>query len=298
MMLGTCFGFGVVSELPFAFLREGDGETLRISAAPVSPPGADDALLIDWRPTPERPLAARLYESDGRYKLWISGSGWYWIDPGERRIVVPPEDDPVRREIRLWGIPALLCYLARGDLPLHAAAVEIDGRAVLLAAPRTFGKTTLAAAFHQAGFRVLSEDMTCVRLGAEPSVVPGPAVLRLRRDVADSLDLGRVEVAGADDERVHLSLEPSGRHDCGPRAVRAVVLLSESADGVRLERVAMPEAVRDLWALGFRLPNREAVAEGFRGAAALAASAAVWRLSRPLRLDYLSRTIDRIVADA
>ena len=33
----------------------------------------------------------------------------------------------------------------------------------------------MAAAFHRAGHRVLSEDTTCVRLGPEPAVVPGPA---------------------------------------------------------------------------------------------------------------------------
>ena len=57
----------------------------------------------------------------------------------------------------------MLCFRARGDTALHAAAVEVDGQAVVLGAPGTFGKTTLAAAFHAAGHRLLSEDTTCIR---------------------------------------------------------------------------------------------------------------------------------------
>ena len=54
----------------------------------------------------------------------------------------------------------------------------------------------MAAAFHRAGHRVLSEDTTCVRLGPEQAVVPGPAMLRVRHDVAAELELPSVRRVG------------------------------------------------------------------------------------------------------
>src|SRR4029450_8669179 len=75
-----------------------------------------------------------------------------------------------------------LSFLSRGDISLHAAAVEVGNGAVILGAPSRFGKTTLAYAFQQAGHRVLSEDLVCCR-PSTCDVIPGPALLRLRPDV-------------------------------------------------------------------------------------------------------------------
>ena len=56
-------------------------------------------------------------------------------------LTMPLGVEPVRREERLWGIPAALALIRRGDVAVHAAAVEIDGRALLFAGPGRFGKT-------------------------------------------------------------------------------------------------------------------------------------------------------------
>lgn len=49
-------------------------------------------------------------------------------------------------------------------VPLHAAAVVRDGRALLLAGPSGAGKSTMAWACHAAGFGVLAEDTVFVDL--------------------------------------------------------------------------------------------------------------------------------------
>jgi hypothetical protein len=288
-----------VSELTFEYLRGGVGDRLHVTErdGEVEDPGG--TLINEWTPIPEKRTWARLYDDGGRFRLWIDGSGSFYIDPGIPSVELPVgRESTIRREERLWGVPALLCFLGRADHPLHAAAVEVDGEAILLAAPGYSGKTTLAAGFAAAGYRVLSEDVSCLRLSSPPAVVPGPAMLRIRRDVADRLELPAAsEVAGGDD-RVHYSLDRATRGDCSPLPVRAFVLLRLADSGITLERVPAADALRELWPLSFRLPTLDDRERCFQGVTALADAVPVWNLHRPFRLDLLGDVVQRVVADA
>ena len=298
-MSTACFGFRPVSELSFAYLRGGSGEPLEIREHDGNGADPGGALVAEWTPVPGRRSWARLYAEDGRYRLWVEGGGTFRVDPAVPRIELPVGLEPeVRREERLWGIPALLCFLARGDLPLHAAAVEVDGEAVLFAAPGYAGKTTLAAAFDAAGHRVLSEDVSCIRLSPRPAVVPGPAMLRVRRDIAESLPIPGARELAVGDDRVHFALDPERRGDCTPLPIRALVFLRPGDGDLTLEPVSPADALPDLWALAFRLPTADDRERCFQAIAMLADGIRIWNLERPLRLDGLPAVIERIAADA
>lgn len=289
---GTCYGWEIRSDLPFEYLREGSGPRLLVEAAepPEGPPGE---LMREWHP-PMYPVRVRLHADGDRYRLWIEDAGWFGVEPEKPRVTVPPDGDPLRTEERIWGLPVVLCFLERGDVPLHAACVEVGGRALLLAAPRGFGKTTLAAAFASAGFRVLAEDLTCLRPGAEPTVIPGPAMLRVRSDVADEIGDGGTSELRRDGDRSHRRLA-EGRGSCDPVPMGAVVLLSEEDVDPTLEPVEGADVARDLWAVSFNLPTDEDRARCFRDVSRLASSAPTWRLDRRLRVDALEPTVARLV---
>jgi hypothetical protein len=295
---GACFGFAVRSSLPFFYLREGDGEPLEISMPSTEGTSQGDRLVCEWTFTDETPFNARLYGNEPLYRLWIEGSGWFVIDPQAPSISLPQEEpegeNAVRREERLWGIPVFLCIHARGDLPLHAAAVEVEGEAILLAAPRTFGKTTLAAGFARAGHRLLSEDLCRIVLSSTPSVVPGPAMLRLRRDVGELLEIPFAKRLDLGDDRVHLALDGALRGNCRPVPIRAIAFLGRSENGFALARVDDAEAVRNLFVLASRLGGDDDCARVFAGVADLASSVPVWSVSYPLALDDLDSTVERI----
>lgn len=292
---GTCFGFAIRSPLPFHYLRDGEGDSLEISLDPNGAVEPDATPLLDWKPTADS-IAARLYGDESAYRLWVETSGLFSIHPPAGRITVPDEPDAVRREERIWGLPAVLCFLARGDLPLHAAAVEVDGEALVFGGPRAVGKTTLAAAFAAAGHRLLSEDIVCLRLGESPSVIPGPAMIRLRHDVGGRVDVPGATVLGDEDDRVHLALDPETRGTCEPVPLRGVVLLRVCDEGLDADPVPAAFTLRDLWPLSFNVPTETDRARCFNSLAGLASAVPIWNVHRPLRFDELQPTVEFLAA--
>jgi hypothetical protein len=285
----VCFGFEARSTVSLRYLRFGSGDPLDIDEAAEPEPPPIGRPLREWRP-PVNPLLARLYRDHTRFWLWVEGGGWFGVDPERPAIQLPTGADALRREERLWSIPSLLCFVRRGDLPLHGAAVEVDGRALLLCGPSRAGKTTLAAAFLSAGHRVLTEDLGCCRLLPSPALLPGPAMLRLRPDVFGRFAFPSTTVVGRDDDRVHLALEGDLRGDGQPVPLQAVVLLRTS-DQLRSERIGPQEALRDLWALSLKLPQDEDRAQCFHGLVQLTTRVPVWNFYRPLTYSDLPTVV-------
>ncbi len=291
---GSCFGFAVRSDLSFVYLRRGRGQPLDVVESDGQPP-RPGPLLVSWTPTAARPFHARLFGDENHYDYWVEGAGWFGIDPNVPRIVAPPSDATVRREERVWGVPALLCFAARGDVPLHAAAVEVDGSAVLVAAPGRFGKTTLAGAFVAAGYRLLAEDTSCCRVGDPPLVLPGPAMLRLRRDVHPHVRVPSARPVLREDTRIHLALDPDVRGDGEPVPIRAIIFLRPGEESCEVAQVDPLKAVPDLWAQSFRLPSPAAGARRFCQLVDLAGRVPAWYLTRPHGFERLPEVVERIV---
>jgi hypothetical protein len=76
----------------------------------------------------------------------------------------------------------------RGVVCLHASAIEVDGRAIVLQGPAGAGKSTTAAAFARLGLPVLSDDIVAVGERREGFMVrPGNPRLRLWPDSVRAL---------------------------------------------------------------------------------------------------------------
>src|SRR3989304_6357995 len=131
--------------------------------------------------------------------------------------------------------------------------------------PGRLGKTTLAAALFREGYRVLSEDLSCLRLRPFPQVIPGPAMLRVRRDVADRLKLCGLQAVAGSGNRISFTIAKPRRGDCRPVRLRAVVFLKPAHDGIATERVRATDAIPDLWTLSFHMPTDEDRRRRFRG---------------------------------
>jgi hypothetical protein len=292
--VGTCFGYAVRAPFPLMALRSGQGIPLEVRED-GNPPEDLSEPLLGWVEG-DRALV-RLYQRSGEYLMWVEGDDWFRIQPEVPSITCIGSIGGPRREARIFGLPAALCFMARGYVAVHAAAVDVDGSALLLAAPGRFGKTTLAAAFAGQGYRLLAEDTTCYRPSFDPSVLPGLAMLRIRPDVHEHLVIPEATVVAEDPERVFVVLDESARGDSEPVPLRGVVFLRVwDQDEIMLERVASDRVIPDLWTLTFNLPDDRSRAECFQAVVGLATSVPIWNLYRRLSFEQLPAVIDRIVS--
>ena len=293
---GFCYGYAVQSCVPLQYLRSGSsGISLHVAERDLRVEEPPEAPLLEWTRSPGHELHAKVYRAGAEYRMWTDLEGWFEIDAANRSVTVPPCSDPVRREERLWGLPVSLCYLRRGDLGIHAAAVEVEGAAVLLAAPGRFGKTTLAGAFLAAGHRLLSEDLSCCRSSPVPLLLPGPAMLRVRRDVHEQIEFPGTYPVAEDPERIHLAVEEHLRGDGHPVPLRAAVFLRESEGTCRMERLMPQEVLPDFWTLSFKLPTDEDRARCFSDLVKLANQVPVWNVYRQLTFGALPDVIKTII---
>ena len=290
------FGFAVRSDQVLKFVRLGGGaEPLEVVVASEPRARPEVAPIADWTlaGTQDRERAT-LYQVNGGFEFWATDAGGFRVEPDRGRIEIPAGDNEVVREQRLWGVPSMLCLLHRGDFPLHAAAVEVAGGAVVLAAPQRYGKTTLALAFHERGYRVLSEDVACCRLNPVPELLPGPAVLRIRPDVYEGRPPKGTHLVAARPDRIFLALDDDRKGSSAPVPIRAIVFLRESSGELKIERASLPVALADLWSLGFRVQTRDARALSLQQLSRLAGAIPVCNLYRPLRLSSLESTVELI----
>lgn len=253
--------------------------------------------LLDWEPRPEHPFRARLDEVDGGYRFWVKGLGTFVVEPAIPRVTMPAGAEAVRREERMWGVPMALCLDVRGDLPLHASAAEVGGKGLVFLGPGRFGKTTLAAAFHERGHRVLAEDLTCVRLGSNPSILPGPALLRLRPDVHSKLRLPDVYPVADDPERIHLAIDPSRRGNGTPVPLAGLVILRRGTPDIQLYRVPAARFLPEIASVAWLLPGERERLRIFDKVTRVATQVPVWLLDRPLEFDTLPDVIDRLIGE-
>ena len=293
VVAGVCLGYSIESDLGFRFLRPGQGDrTLQVVEwHPPPDPAAGGDLLVRWQPRPDRPFHGAVHRGqDDRLVVETSDAGWFRIDSGSGVVEVDSAVEPVAREVRLWTTPMMLLATISGATPLHAACVEIDGKAVAICAPGGHGKTTLAAALVSRGHRLMAEDIT-ITDGTPPVVRAGPDLLRLRRPSLGKVSLSpKAEVVAETVDRLFIK---TGAPDSRPAPLSAVMFLK---GGDRLEVVPREDTARlaDLWQVSFHLPTKEDRTRSFAALAALAETVPIYDLSRPFAWNHLSPSVDLV----
>ena len=83
-----------------------------------------------------------------------------------------------------WGLNHCVSSYCHQYLIIHAAVVERQGRAMIFPAPPGSGKSTLCAGLVNRGWRLLSDELTLIRL-LDGEVEPFPRPVSLKNDSID-----------------------------------------------------------------------------------------------------------------
>ena len=175
-----------------------------------------------------------------------------------REIVIDADLGGSDHNVRLFLLGSAFGALLhqRGLLPLHANAVQLDGKAVAFCGHSGAGKSTIAAWFFDRGARLLADDV-CV-IGCDPSGVPlafpGVPRLRLWREALEATgrDAGAYQRSfdALDKFDVPTDEEASGP----PLPLAAIYLLAKAGpgDASAITRLLGVEAVEALVANTYR----------------------------------------------
>jgi hypothetical protein len=268
-------------------LRRGAGQVLRVDLGrhTVTP---SREFIQEWVFAGGR-LPIRLFGVNGGYEVEAGDLGTYRISIAEPLVELPPDLEPVIAEAFLWSTPTAICAAAAGDVMLHAAAVEIDGRAIILTGDGGDGKTTLAAGFHRAGHRLLSDDT--VRLStirSRPQLFPGPALIRLRNDMNAAIALDDVVKLWLGTEKTYLAPAEHRRGTSDPLPVAAIVMLEWGDYGFSPLPGPIDTGLASLWPRSFYLPTEWSRELVFQTLVGLLDTVPVYRMSRGRELASLN----------
>jgi hypothetical protein len=127
-------------------------------------------------------------ERDGDFAIRFEGLACVHVNPAGASVWVQPEtealtSDTIQHLVADHVIPRVLAH--RGELVLHAGAVQLDESVIVLVGESGRGKSTLAASLTRYGWCLLGDDAVIV--SNEGGVHHGRAVYRSLRLFPDSI---------------------------------------------------------------------------------------------------------------
>lgn len=239
--------------------------------------------------------------------LSIEGVARYWVAGGTRIVVAADPGVPIAN-VRLYLLGSAMGMLLhqRGLLPLHANAVEIDGKVYAFMGHSGAGKSTLAAWFHDHGFRVISDDVCVVRFNGRglPTLSEGIPRLRLSSEAlkASGRSMTAFERSYVGDESYDKFDVPLARATTsgGPRELAAVYLLERGKE-FRVEQLEPVSSIDAVYANTFRggyIGSTSNSEIHWQNCLRLVRSTPIFRLFRPWSLTRYDEIGEAILSNA
>ena len=245
---------------------------------------------------------------DGSDYLRWSGLFECLIASDGQRIACRSLDRTPREVFQTYLLGQVLSFalLKRGIEPLHSTAVVVDGRAVGFLGDCGYGKSSLGAAFLQAGHPLLTDDLLVVKEEGHHFVAyPGPPRIKLFPKIAKIL-LGE-QIHGTPmntlTPKLVISLDRH-RSSRAPTPLKAIYVLNPPRASSRREqivirplsrRAAFVELLRNTFNPVIVEPKR--LRRQFDLAARLASTVPVKSVSFPRTLDRLPAVREAILSD-
>jgi hypothetical protein len=302
------YGLRLRSELPLPVMSvSDDGEvdlTVQHCGAiprPVTPP--PPVMSIDWRQV-EQGWLLRYHTRTGEVLEFAFNPEASRL---EIRCTMPEMTDDITALLVGAGLATALHL--RGVPVLHASAIVVDGKAILVAGPAGAGKSTLTAALVAKGVPLLAEDLAVLTFGENViTVQAGYPRLRLCPDATlvagkAAPDLPRVFSGFVPDDKRWLdAADLAGGYCATPVPLGVIYLMAPRRhDRPAVEIVPLPLHRAGLALLGhlygarwLRIPQPQAL----KWCARIAGRTPVRIVHAPPGLERVSETADAIIADA
>jgi hypothetical protein len=274
-------------------------------------PGNGEApdVVVCYGAVPEaleevRAKGVRYQAGPGRFLLTVDGIARFLVADGRKIYIqraADAEDDAVRLFLQGSAFGALLHQ--RGILPLHASAIQANGKAVLFCGVSGIGKSTLAVAFLKRGYPVLADDICALSAGDDgiPMVLPGFPQIKLWADAIRKLeeDLAFLPKVRQNLEKYGWPLKTGFSAEPAPLD-RLYVLSTTNTDRFEMVPVNGLEKFNTLLKNTYRFRFTEGLGskpEHFHQCAVVGRHAAVRRVTRPQRGFRVEALMDLLEKD-
>lgn len=224
--------------------------------------------------------------------------GRFWV-PDARSVVIEAHPGASESDLELVLFSEALASLLwqRQEVPLHANAVSINGRGLLITGPSGAGKSTLCAQLVARGGRLIADDFC--RTVPEPSpnawhLPPGGQTLMLWQDQLSTLPNATATKLRPGLDKYAAALDHNQLVD-STTALAGIVVLAEGRDTLEIERLDSKSAFNALHELIFRpdyARTQDERTRHFSLLAELALAIPVLRITRPGNADTGPQTAE------
>lgn len=194
----SAYGLCLESNRPLAGLARCDSEQIAdvlVDVAEGSCPGPGSAdttyYVSDWLDERSGEPGLTIHRSlDGSFTFRYAEGVDFRIDAGSRRIAArfAPHSNLVDMTSFLTGPVLGFVLRMRGVIALHASAIDVGGRAILLVGEAFAGKSTTAVMFARLGCGIVTEDVAPLHLeDGAVAVRPGCTEVALRPEAVKYL---------------------------------------------------------------------------------------------------------------
>ncbi|RBP49932.1 hypothetical protein [Arenicella xantha] len=129
-----------------------------------------------------------LYVDTNNVFLEVPDIAQFWVESG-RRIAYQMSEGSSEEDLRAFLLGSCIgaLLMQRGLFLLHGSSIQIGEGCVVCVGHSTAGKSSLAAAFMQDGYSIVSDDVCAI--SAEGEVIPGIPRIKINQDIAQSLKI-------------------------------------------------------------------------------------------------------------
>jgi hypothetical protein len=228
--------------------------------------------------------------------------GKFFISAG-REIVIEPAPRVEEAKLRLFLLGPIMALLLRqrGHLVLHASGVAINGGVVAFLGDAGWGKSTLAQAWCQRGYKLITDDVMSVQINPQHCLVwPSYPQVKLWPEAASSLGYVLESLPLLFSQSTKLIHRQENGFSHTPLPLKQIYILGGASPQHQIEPLPPQQAF--LWLVrhsrAMQIPNSPDLdALHFRQCAELVKCIPIRRLQRQYNLASLPELINLIEAD-